>query len=461
MLEKHVIVIDDDLAMREMVEDFLRSKNYICESFSLASEAFKNLQNRNLDEVQAIVTDQNMPEMDGVEFVQRMQKLEPDIPVIIMTAYASIDSAIEATRLGAFAYISKPFKLTEFEVSLQKAISLRELKKENNSLKQSVKSGWKFGQIIGKSRVMTEVFHTIEKIAPAQSTVLIKGDSGTGKELVAKAIHDRSPRKDKAFVAINCTAIPDSLLESELFGHVKGSFTGAISDKKGLFEEADGGTLFLDEIGDLDLALQAKLLRALQEKSIKPVGANREKKVDVRVITATHKNLQKAIEENLFREDLYYRLSVLPIQLPPLRQRKEDIPLLANYFLEKYASLNNCKAQSFSAEAMQELMNYPWNGNVRELENVVERLCVMSGAPIIESTGLETNSTSEQHSEDFYLTATQDWPTIEELNRRYIELVLDKTGGRKEKAAQILGINRRTLYRREKEGQPNSEQHEH
>lgn len=461
MLEKHVIVIDDDLAMREMVEDFLRSKNYICESFSLASEAFKNLQNRNLDEVQAIVTDQNMPEMDGVEFVQRMQKLEPDIPVIIMTAYASIDSAIEATRLGAFAYISKPFKLTEFEVSLQKAISLRELKKENNSLKQSVKSGWKFGQIIGKSRVMTEVFHTIEKIAPAQSTVLIKGDSGTGKELVAKAIHDRSPRKDKAFVAINCTAIPDSLLESELFGHVKGSFTGAISDKKGLFEEADGGTLFLDEIGDLDLALQAKLLRALQEKSIKPVGANREKKVDVRVITATHKNLQKAIEENLFREDLYYRLSVLPIQLPPLRQRKEDIPLLANYFLEKYASLNNCKAQSFSAEAMQELMNYPWNGNVRELENVVERLCVMSGAPIIESTGLETNSTSEQHSEDFYLTATQDWPTIEELNRRYIEVVLDKTGGRKEKAAQILGINRRTLYRREKEGQPNSEQHEH
>lgn len=461
MLEKHVIVIDDDLAMREMVEDFLRSKNYICESFSLASEAFKNLQNRNLDEVQAIVTDQNMPEMDGVEFVQRMQKLEPDIPVIIMTAYASIDSAIEATRLGAFAYISKPFKLTEFEVSLQKAISLRELKKENNSLKQSVKSGWKFGQIIGKSRVMTEVFHTIEKIAPAQSTVLIKGDSGTGKELVAKAIHDRSPRKDKAFVAINCTAIPDSLLESELFGHVKGSFTGAISDKKGLFEEADGGTLFLDEIGDLDLALQAKLLRALQEKSIKPVGANREKKVDVRVITATHKNLQKAIEENLFREDLYYRLSVLPIQLPPLRQRKEDIPLLANYFLEKYASLNNCKAQSFSAEAMQELMNYPWNGNVRELENVVERLCVMSGAPIIASTGLETNSTSEQHSEDFYLTATQDWPTIEELNRRYIEVVLDKTGGRKEKAAQILGINRRTLYRREKEGQPNSEQHEH
>ncbi len=456
-----IIVIDDDLAMREMVEDFLASKNYNCESFGLASAAFKSLQEQDLEEIQAVVTDQNMPEMDGVEFVQRMQKLAPDIPVIIMTAYASIDSAIEATRLGAFAYISKPFKLTEFEVNLQKAMHLRELKKENQSLKLSVKSGWKFGKIIGKSRVMTEVFNTISRVAPAQSTVLITGDSGTGKELVARAIHDCSRRKDKSFVAINCTAIPENLLESELFGHVKGSFTGAVSDKKGLFEEADGGTLFLDEIGDLDMALQAKLLRALQEKTIKPVGANREKKIDVRVITATHKNLQKAIEEGLFREDLYYRLSVLPIQLPPLRQRKDDIPLLAEYFLNKYASINQSPAKSFSAQALQELINYPWNGNVRELENVVERLCVMSTQPVIESTGLATAS-DKSNAEDFFLSSTQDWPTLDELNKRYIDLVLEKTGGRKEKAAQILGINRRTLYRREKEEQDTvSENNEH
>lgn len=237
---------------------------------------------------------------------------------------------------------------------------------------------------------------------------------------------------------------------------MKGSFTGAIADKKGLFEEADGGTLFLDEIGDLDLALQAKLLRVLQEKKIKPVGANREKDVNVRVITATHKNLQKAIEEELFREDLYYRLSVLPIQLPPLRKRKEDIPLLANHFLQKYSSINNSQAVSFSPQAMEELLNYRWNGNVRELENVVERLTVMSTEKEITNTSLNS-SPDEENSEEFFSKNTSDWPTIDELNRRYIDLVLEKTGGRKEKAAQILGINRRTLYRREKEGDSKGE----
>ena len=450
-----IIVIDDDVSMREMVEDFLVSRHYKCESFELASRAFEHLQQTDLSEIQAIVTDQNMPEMDGVEFVQRMQKLEPDIPVIIMTAFASIDSAIEATRLGAFSYISKPFKLTEFEVNLQKAIRLRELKKENSNLKESLKQGWRYGEIIGKSRVMREVFETIERVAPAQSTVLITGDSGTGKELVARAIHKKSTRKDKSFVAINCTSIPENLLESELFGHVKGSFTGAIGDKKGLFEEADGGTLFLDEIGDLDLPLQAKLLRALQEKTIKPVGANKEKSIDVRVIAATHKDLNKAIEEENFREDLYYRLSVLPIHLPALKQRKEDIPLLAQHFLEKYKQLNNSSVQSISHQAMSELINHTWNGNVRELENIVERLTVMNRGETIESTQLPVK-VEEDMTEDFFSQASADWPTIEQLNNRYIDLVLNKTGGKKEKAAQILGINRRTLYRREKEKSGNS-----
>ena len=451
MSQKTILVIDDDMAMREMVEDFLSSKKFQCESFSLATEAFESLQQREtLSSIDAIVTDQNMPGMDGVEFVQRMQKLAPDIPVIIMTAYASIDSAIEATRLGAFSYVSKPFKLKEFSVTLDKALQLRSLKRENLSLKDSLKKGWRFGPIIGKSRVMREVFQTIEKIAPAQSTVLITGESGTGKELVARAIHENSTRSEQAFVAINCTAIPENLLESELFGHVKGSFTGAIADKKGLFEEAAGGTLFLDEIGDLDLALQAKLLRALQEKTIKPVGANTEKKVDVRVVTATHKDLLKAISEELFREDLFYRLSVLPIHLPPLRQRREDIPLLAQYFLEKYTGLNQGKARSFSPAAIEELTAYTWNGNVRELENVVERLSVMSADEVISSVNL-SGQMEKKTSEDFFQSSTQDWPSLEQLNQRYIDLVLHKTGGRKEKAAQILGINRRTLYRREKE----------
>ena len=450
-----IIVIDDDTGMREMVEDFLKAKGHECQAFGLATEAFESLHGQNLDDIEVIVTDQNMSQMDGVEFVQRMQKLAPDIPVIVMTAYASIDNAIEATRLGAFSYISKPFKLNEFEVTLQKARHLRDLKKENSSLKESVKKGWRFGEIIGKSRVMTEVFHTIERIAPAQSTVLITGDSGTGKELVARAIHQKSLRKDGEFIAVNCTAIPENLLESELFGHMKGSFTGAIADKKGLFEEAQGGTLFLDEIGDLDMALQAKLLRVLQEKRIKPVGANREKDIDVRVVTATHKDLQKAIKDENFREDLFYRLSVLPIHLPPLRQRKEDIPLLAQFFLEKYGKINNSKAKSFSPAAMDELMRHSWNGNVRELENIVERLSVMTQSETIERTFLEPVDQGEEN-EDFFQNSTQDWPTIDQLNSRYIDLVLKKTGGRKEKAAQILGINRRTLYRREKDGDSES-----
>lgn len=454
-----ILVIDDDSAMREMVEDFLKTKKYNCESFTTASQAFESLQSRDLGEIDVIISDQNMPGMDGVEFVQRMQKLEAQIPVIIMTAYATIDNAVEATRLGAFSYISKPFKLNEFEVTLQKALHLRDLKRENENLKQSVKSGWRYGEIIGKSRVMLEVFHTIDRVAPALSTVLITGDSGTGKELVARAIHQRSPRKDKAFIAINCTAIPENLLESELFGHMKGSFTGAFGDKKGLFEEAEGGTLFLDEIGDLDMALQAKLLRALQEKKIKPVGANREKEINVRVITATHKDLQKAISDENFREDLYYRLSVLPIHLPPLRQRREDIPLLAEFFLNKYSKINSSKSKSFSRKAMQELLDHAWNGNVRELENVVERLTVMSQDLVIESSLIEPKQKAGD-MDDFFLHSTQDWPTIEQLTNRYMDLVLKKTGGRKEKAAQILGINRRTLYRHEKENENLSTENE-
>ncbi len=450
MSQRKIVVIDDDIAMREMVEDFLTSKNLPFESYSLASEAFKKFQEMDMSTIDVVITDQNMPEMDGIEFTQRLQKWAPEIPVLIMTAFASIDSAIEATRLGAFAYLSKPFKLTELEVTIQKAQQLRNLKLENTQLKSSVKNQWRYGKMIGKSQPMREVFQLIDRIALAHSTVLVTGDSGTGKELVARAIHDKSSRSDKPFIALNCTAIPENLIESELFGHMKGSFTGALSDKKGMFEEAQGGTLFLDEIGDLDISLQAKLLRVLQEKTIKPVGANREKNIDVRVITATHKNLFKATQENLFREDLYYRLSVLPIHLPPLRQRKEDIPLLAQYFLEKYSSLNNSKVRAFSVQALEELVNYPWNGNVRELENVIERLCVLTTGELIEATTLVRNQNS-QDSDDFFQSAVSDWPTIEQLNDRYIDLVMSKTGGRKEKAAQILGINRRTLYRREKE----------
>lgn len=449
---KRVWLIDDDQAVNEMMCDFLKKNKYETESFENADQAFAKLQTLekdDIDEIDAIVTDLNMPGMDGMEFVERMKKFAPDIPIIMVTAFATIDSAIEATKKGAFCYISKPFKLTEFDVSISKAVQLRNLKRENTQLKTQLKDGWKFGKLIGKSRPMLEVFGQIKQLAKARATVLVTGESGTGKELVARAIHDNGKRADKPFVAINCTAIPDTLLESELFGHIKGSFTGANENKIGLFEEADGGTLFLDEIGDLDMNLQAKILRALQEKKIKPVGSSKEKSVDVRVIAATHKDLKKAIKDGLFREDLYYRLGVLPIHLPPLRQRKEDIPLLAQFFLNKYASLNESKAKSFSSEALEKLMNYRWDGNVRELENVIERMVVLTDAESITADRLP--SLEKTTPGDLFSDNVSDWPTLEEFSNRYIRFILDKTGGKKEKASQILGINRRTIYRKEKE----------
>ena len=289
----------------------------------------------------------------------------------------------------------------------------------------------------------------MDRAGPSSTNILNTGESGTGKEVLARALHNCSSRSTKPFIAINCTAIPETLMESELFGHSKGSFTGAISDKKGLFEEAQGGTIFLDEIGDMDLGLQAKLLRVLQERTIKPVGSNQFKTIDVRVIAATHKDLKKAIANQIFREDLYYRLSVIPIVIPPLRHRPEDIPLLAHHFLRKYSALNNGKNVSFSQEALRKLMSFTWPGNVRELENMIERVVVMARSSQIDAVDIPDSDQSSP--ELFFGSATNDFPTLEQLEKRYIELILEKSGGKKEQAAQILRINRRTLYRKEKD----------
>jgi two-component system, NtrC family, response regulator HydG len=343
----------------------------------------------------------------------------------------------------------KPFKLTEISHTIEKAISYGRLQRQNKTLSSELKKTWNRNEIIGKSPAMQSIFDLVERVAPAQSNVLITGESGSGKEVVAKAIHNLSPRAKKNFVAINCTAIPNTLLESELFGHSKGAFTGATERKKGLFEEAEGGTLFLDEIGDLDIALQAKLLRVLQERKIKPVGDTQMKDIDVRIITATHKDLKKAILERNFREDLYYRISVIPITVPPLRHRQEDIPLLAQHFLNKYAVLNNKLVTGFSFETMQKLLAMAWVGNVRELENLVERLVVLTQNAIIQAN--EIPASDEKNHESFYGQATEDSPTLEQLEKRYIQMILSKTADKKEKAAQILGINRRTLYRKERE----------
>lgn len=446
-----IVVIDDDPEMRSMVTDHLVRQGYQVKNFSNGLDAVKYLSSSALDALgtELVLTDLRMPDLDGLDVLQQIRRLPNQFPVIIMTAFATVDTAVEGLRKGAFDYITKPFKLAELSLTIERALSFYRIKQQNKVLSSEIKKNWNRNSIVGKSSAIQTVFDIIERVGPSSSNILVTGESGTGKEVVARSLHNASPRADKTFIAINCTAIPEALMESELFGHTKGSFTGATADKKGLFEEAQGGTIFLDEIGDMDLALQAKLLRVLQERTIKPVGGNQFKSIDVRVIAATHKDLKAAIANKTFREDLYYRLAVIPVVMPPLRHRPEDIPLLANHFLRKYSALNNNKTVAFTQEALRKLMNFSWPGNVRELENMVERLVVMARGSQIDATDIP--NTDQSSFEQFYGQSTNDSPTLEQLEKRYIQLILDKTGGKKEKAAQVLGINRRTLYRKEKE----------
>jgi DNA-binding NtrC family response regulator len=450
-LHPRIILVDDDSAVREMLGEYLTSQGaelYVFESGDAAFAAiFEGSLKDKLDDVDLLITDLMMPGMNGIELVQRLKKINPDIPSLLVTAHGTIDSAIEATKAGVYNYIVKPFRLNELEVTIDRAIGYRRLKKQNVTLQSEVTKATGLGRIIGKSRAMQEVFGLIDRVSKATANVLIQGESGTGKEMVARYIHESGHRKDKPFIAINCTAIPASLMESELFGHVRGSFTGAFNDKVGLFEEANGGTIFLDEIGDLDLGLQAKLLRVIQERKIKPVGSVKHKDIDVRILSATHRDLKKAIQDGVFREDLYYRLSVIPVEIPPLRSRREDIPVLANHFLRKYSALNSRRVLGFTPAAMKRLMDNKWEGNVRELENQVERTVVLTNNEFIDD--YELPSSKDISPEQFFAGATSDWPTLAVLEERYIRQVLHKTAGRKEKAAKVLGINRRTLYRKE------------
>ncbi|MGE3760518.1 MAG: sigma-54-dependent transcriptional regulator [Pseudobdellovibrionaceae bacterium] len=446
-----VVVIDDDPEMRSMCVDQLEMDGYLVRHFADGREAlaFLNGNSPEASQVELVLTDLRMPDVDGLSLLRNFRPQHPDVPVILMTAYASVESAVEGLRKGAFDYLTKPFKLAEMSHAVERAVLFGRLQRENRTLTKEIKKTWSLKDIIGKSPVMKEIFDLVERISSSTSSVLITGESGTGKEVIAKAIHQNGPRAQKNFVAVNCTAIPDSLMESELFGHVKGSFTGAHADKIGLFREAEGGTIFLDEIGDMDIGLQAKLLRVLQEKTIRPVGSNQSAPVDVRILAATHKDLKKAIANGTFREDLYYRLAVIPLVMPALRHRPEDIPLLAHHFLNKYSLMNGGKVHGFSREALQRLMSLSWPGNVRELENLIERLVVLSKTPVIQEQDIPIGE--EKSFENFFGQNVADMPSLEELEKRYITLVLEKTGSRKEKAAQILGINRRTLYRKERE----------
>jgi two-component system, NtrC family, response regulator HydG len=450
MIKKgNIIVVDDDREMRSMLEDFLVAEGYSVTTFPLAVDALAALRANQLP-VDLIISDIKMAQLDGMEFLKIVHRERPEIPLILITAFGSIDTAIEAMKNGAYHYIVKPFKLTEMRLVVERSMEKRILTKENDLLRQEVKKNFSVGStFLGKSQAMQDIFALVKKVSASTANVLITGESGTGKEMVARAIHSSGPRQHKPFVAINCTAIPESLLESELFGHAKGSFTGAVQRKKGLFEEANGGTLFLDEIGDMSPSLQAKLLRVIQERKIRPVGDNHFYDVDVRIIAATHKDIKSAIKENLFREDLFYRLSVIPIVIPPLRERPVDIPLLAQFFLEKYAAQNGAKVRGFSKKVIDKLLKLRWEGNVRELENVIERAVVLCSENMIEESDIPNPDT--QSPEQFFNQSTSTFPTIAQLEERYIRLVMEKTAGRKDKASQILGINRRTLYRKERE----------
>jgi two-component system response regulator AtoC len=441
-----ILVVDDDARMRELVAKVLAREGYVVRSLPRGQDVLQALKEGPAD---LVISDIRMPEMDGLTLLQEVKRLAPETSVLLMTAFGSIDTAVQAIKAGAYDYLTKPFKMDEVIVVVRRAMEERRLRAEVRALREEVSTKYNFSNILGKSKPMLDLFAFIKKVAGSRSTVLVQGKSGTGKELVAKAIHYNSPRRERPLVTVNCSAIPKELLESELFGHVKGAFTGAVALKRGLFEEADGGSLFLVEIGELSFELQVKLLRVLQEREMRRVGDTRSVKVDVRLIAATNRDLAQAVKEGLFREDLYYRLNVIPIVLPDLKDRTEDIPLLVGHFLMKYAKEADPPIEGISKEAMRLLLEYDWPGNVRELENVIERAVILGHSSQVLPEDLPTHlCTRMPPVRQKTREPNMPRPTLEELERDYIATILRETHWHRMQAAHILGIDRRTLYRK-------------
>ena len=444
MNRKRILFVDDDVEMRSLVSEFFQSERYVVTLAENGKDALDKIMNFDFD---AVVTDLRMREMDGLSLLQEIHSQNPLLPVILITAFGSIEAAVEAIKEGATNFVPKPFKMQTLKTIVDKAIDQKRMMEENRFLKEELGERYSFHNIIGKSKEMQLIFQLIRQIAASQSNVFIEGESGTGKELVARALHFNSTRSQRPFVALNCSAVPETLLESELFGYAKGAFTDAKTSKQGLFEVADGGTLFLDEISNMPMSLQAKILRVLQDGEIRPLGHTVTRKVDVRIISATNKDLESAIEEGTFREDLYYRLNVISIVLPPLRKRREDIPILAQHFLKHFADINGKNIQGFEPSAMSFLMNAPWKGNVRELENTIERAVVLSRSEVITIQELIPMSKKGKAGKFDFGDALLP---LAEIERMYTERVMDAVDGKIEKAARILGVSSRTLYRRNK-----------
>jgi DNA-binding NtrC family response regulator len=437
-----VLVVDDDEVTCNLLEEVLSREGYVVDRALNGRQAIDRGEHCPYD---VVLTDIKMVGLDGMEVLRAYRQKSPQTIIIMMTAFGSIETAIQAIKEGAYDYVSKPFKLEEIKLTIYRALEQNRLLQENLLYRQELITKYKLENIVGRSPQMLQVYKTIARVAESRSTVLLVGESGTGKELVARAIHFNSLRAAKPFVAVDCGSLAETLLESELFGHVRGAFTGAITSKKGLFEEADGGTCFLDEVGDIGLAMQAKLLRVLQEHEIKRVGSTETIKIDVRTVAAANRNLEEMVAEKKFREDLFYRLNVVSIHLPPLRDRAEDIPLLAGHFLRKHATENKKPVSQISQEALDHLLLYRWPGNVRELENVIERAVTLSHHSIILPEDLPRRLRAEP-AESPARSLPSHIP-LSELEKLYIQKVLEETRGNKKKAADILGIDRRTLYR--------------
>ncbi|MDE3035760.1 MAG: sigma-54-dependent Fis family transcriptional regulator [Nitrospirota bacterium] len=447
--EARILVAEDDAAARELLVEALKKEGYDVEAVVGGKEAIERGRQRQFD---LVLTDIRMGDVSGFEVLQAFQASSPDTPIVLLTAFGSMEGAIEAMKQGAYDYLAKPFRREDVKLVVRRSLDHRRLIRENAKFREELRDRDSRSPLVGSSPPMLEVYKLVAKVAAGKSTVLIEGESGTGKELVARAIHSNSARRDGPFVPVNCAALPESLLESELFGHERGAFTGAVSAKPGLFEMANGGTLFLDEIGDISPALQVKLLRVLQEQEVRRVGGTAVVRLDCRLVGATNQDLATLVKEGRFREDLFYRLNVVRIPLPPLRQRREDIPMLAHHFLQQCAGGQPHPIRGFLPETMACLQQYAWPGNVRELENVIERVVSLSRGPLVLPSDLpeairQAHSGSTAGTGGHAPGESGAWLTLEEMEKQYLQRVLQETRGNKVQAAKILGIDRRTLYR--------------
>jgi DNA-binding NtrC family response regulator len=451
-MKQRVLIVEDEVKLRRVVQLQLQSAGFEVDQAGSAEEAL-----RYADSAHLVITDLKLPGMDGLQLISTLRRQNSSTPVVVITAFGSVETAVEAMKSGAADFVTKPFSLDHLLTVVQKALEVRALRDENTKLREELGIRYEFDNIIGRSPAMQEVFATITRVAPTRATVLLAGESGVGKDLIARAIHFHSPRRDKPFVKINCTALPENLMESELFGYEKGAFTGAVTSKPGKFEQADTGTVMLDEIGDVPAAVQVKLLRVLQEHEIERLGSNKTRHIDVRVIAATNVDLRVALENGTFREDLYYRLNVLPLNIPPLRQRKVDIPYLAEFFIQKLTKEMD-RHCSLSSEALERLISYEWPGNVRELENAIERSLVLCSGDVLDEDDIRLDPTRNRPAQSSMFLP--DGMSLDQYEQSIIREALRRAAGNKSQAARLLGITRNALrYRLSQMGMDDAGNH--